>query len=55
MIVLIALVAGMVFWIAGWALGLKSFDAFMVCALFLLTAFAIRTAAPFVKRQLGRE
>ena len=32
MVVLVAFTVGMVWWVAAWALGVKSFDAFMVTA-----------------------
>jgi hypothetical protein len=55
MIVLVALVVGLVFWIVGWALGLGAFDSFLVTIALVTGAFAVRTAAPFVKSQLGRD
>jgi hypothetical protein len=51
---LIALTAGLVFWIAAWAFGIKSFDAFMLVVAIMVTAFAVRLITPFVKEQLGR-
>jgi hypothetical protein len=53
--ILVALTAGLVFWITAWAFGVKSFDAFMVVVLLLALAFAARLLMPFVRRQLGRE
>jgi len=52
MIVLVSLVAGLVFWIAGWALGIKAFDAFLVTLLLVVTAAAIRIAEPFIRENL---
>lgn len=40
--VLIAAVAGLIFWIVAWSLGAKSFDAFMLTALIFLIACAGR-------------
>jgi hypothetical protein len=53
--VLVALAVGLVFWISAWALGMKSFDAFMVTAGLTLAAATARIAAPFVARLRGRE
>ena len=33
MVILVALTVGLVCWVSAWALGVKSFDAFMVTAL----------------------
>jgi hypothetical protein len=54
-IVLVALVIGLVFWISAWAFGIGSFDAFMVTIALVVAAYAIRMLAPFVRQQLGRE
>jgi hypothetical protein len=53
--VLVALTVGLIIWIVAWTFGIKSFDAFMVVVLLLVTATAARIAAPFVRHQLGRE
>jgi hypothetical protein len=53
--VLVALTVGLVFWIAGWALGMKAFDAFMVTVALVVTAAAARMVSPFLKQVLGRE
>ena len=55
MIVLVALTVGLVFWIVAWAFGAKSFDAFMVVGLLVVSAAAVRAAMPFVNQLLGRE
>ena len=54
MIVLVAFTVGMVFWVAAWSFGVKSFDAFMVMALLTVTAAGIRMVMPFVNQMLGR-
>jgi hypothetical protein len=54
MSVLVALTVGMVFWIAAWAFGVKSFDAFMVTVALVVTAAAARLVAPFLRQLLGR-
>jgi hypothetical protein len=53
--ILVALTAGLVFWIAAWSFGIKAFDAFMVTALLVVVAAAARALTPFVKQLLGRE
>jgi hypothetical protein len=53
--VLIALTVGLVFWIVAWSFGIKAFDAFMVTALLVVLAAAVRMLMPFVKQLLGRE
>jgi Mn2+/Fe2+ NRAMP family transporter len=53
--ILIALTVGLVFWIVAWSFGIKAFDAFMVTALLVVSAAAVRMATPYVKQLLGRE
>ncbi len=36
--ILVALTVGLVWWVSAWALGIKSFDAFMLTALILVLA-----------------
>ena len=52
--ILVALTAGLVFWIVAWAFGIKALDAFLVVVAILVVAFAGRLVAPFVREQLGR-
>jgi len=52
--VLVALTAGLVVWIVGWAFGFKSFDAFMFTALVTLMAAAARIALPHAQRLMRR-
>lgn len=54
MMVLVALTAGLVVWIAGWAFGVKPFDAFMFTALVTLMAAAARIALPHAQRLMRR-
>jgi hypothetical protein len=54
MAVLIALTIGLVWWVSAWALGVKSFDAFMLTALIIVVAAAWYVAKPFVQSFLGR-
>jgi hypothetical protein len=55
MIVLVALVVGLVIWIAAWSFGLKSFDAFLVTLALVVGAATVRIAGPYVNQLLGRE
>ena len=55
MSILVALTVGLVFWIVAWSFGIKAFDAFMVTALLVVSAAAVRAITPFVKQLLGRE
>ncbi len=54
MIVLVTLTVGLVIWITGWALGIKSFDAFLFGALLTLMAAAVQIALPHVNRLMRR-
>ena len=54
MAVLIALTVGLVWWISAWALGIKSFDAFILTVLLVVGAAAWYVAKPFVQSFLGR-
>ena len=53
--VLVALVVGLVFWIAAWAFGMKAFDAFLVTMFLVISAAAARAIGPFIKKVLRRE
>jgi membrane protein implicated in regulation of membrane protease activity len=55
MIILVALTVGLVWWIAAWAFGIKSFDAFLLTAAIVVTAAAIVLVRPFVDQMRGRE
>jgi hypothetical protein len=55
MIILVALTVGMVWWIAAWAFGIKSVDAFLLTAAMVVGAAAIVLLRPFVDRMRGRE
>jgi hypothetical protein len=52
--VLWALLYGLAFWIAAWALGIKAFDAFLVTLLLVSVALAWRVTKPFVQSFLSR-
>ena len=54
MTILIALTIGLVWWVCAWALGVKSFDAFMVTALVVVIAAGWYVARPYVQSFLGR-
>jgi predicted PurR-regulated permease PerM len=49
--VLVALTVGLVVWIVLWALGVKSFDAFMITALLVVSAATARLAEPFIRER----
>jgi hypothetical protein len=53
--ILIALTIGLAWWVCGWALGVKSFDAFMVSALIVVIAATWYVARPYVHSFLGRD
>jgi predicted PurR-regulated permease PerM len=50
--VIVALTVGLVVWIVLWALGVKSFDAFMITILLVISAATARIAEPFVRDRL---
>ena len=49
----LALITGLVVWILGWALGLKSFDAFLITALIILVAASGRILSIFLPSRQG--
>ena len=53
--ILVALAAGLVFWISAWALGAKALDGFLVTVLFVLIAVTGRMLGPFVRQVTRRE
>jgi hypothetical protein len=53
--VLVALMVGLVFWIAAWAFGIKAFDAILVTVFLVVSAQAVHVVTPFVRKLLGRE
>ena len=55
MTILVALLVGLVWWIVGWALGMKSFDAFLITLAIVLAATTQHLFAPFLKQLMGRE
>lgn len=55
MIVYVTLVIGLVWWIAAWAFGIKSFDAFLLTAALVVGAAAYVMVKPFIDRVMGRE
>ena len=52
--ILVALTIGLVWWVCAWALGVKSFDAFMVTALIVVIAATWYVARPYLQSFLGR-
>ena len=55
MTILVALTIGLVWWIAAWAFGIKSFDAFLLTVALVVGAAAYTIAKPFLDQLLGRE
>ena len=55
MTILVALTIGLVWWVCAWALGVKSFDAFMVTGLIVVIAAAWYVVRPHLEAFLGRE
>ena len=53
--VYVALVVGLVWWIAAWAFGVKAFDAFLLTAFLVVGAAAYQLMKPFIDQMLGRE
>jgi hypothetical protein len=53
--ILVALLVGLVWWVAAWAFGVKAFDAFLLTAAIVVTATAAHLVAPFLNQLLGRE
>jgi hypothetical protein len=54
-IVFVALLVGLVWWIAAWAFGINSFDAFLLTAALVVGAAAYVIVKPFLDQMLGRE
>ncbi len=52
MAILVALTIGLVFWICGAALGIKSFDAFLVTMGLVMVGVVARLVTPFVRERL---
>ena len=52
--ILVALTIGLVWRVCAWALGVKSFDAFMVTALIVVIAATWYVARPYVQSFLSR-
>ena len=48
MTILLATLAGLVFWLVAWALGVKGFDALMVTILIVLGACAWHIFSPYL-------
>ena len=52
---LLTTIAGLVVWIVLWAIGVKSFDAFMLTVLMVLIAATARVFAPMFARNRGED
>ena len=46
--VLLTLIAGLVVWVVLWAIGAKSFDAFLITLVMLVVAAAMRLLVPYL-------
>jgi hypothetical protein len=55
MAVLVALTVGLVWWVAAWSFGLKSFDAFLLTVLIVVSAATFVIIKPFIDKLLGHE
>jgi hypothetical protein len=44
----LALIAGLIVWVVGWALGIKSFDAFLITILIVVVAASGRILSVFL-------
>ena len=54
MVILVALTIGLVWWVSAWALGVKSFDAFMVTAFIVVLAAAWYVMKPYLEAYIRR-
>jgi hypothetical protein len=54
LVVYVALVLGLVWWLAAWAFGIKAFDAFLLTAALVIGAAAYVIVKPFIDDMLGR-
>jgi hypothetical protein len=45
---LLTLIAGLVVWIVLWAIGVKSFDAFLITVAMVLVAATVRIISPYL-------
>ena len=54
MVILVALTIGLVWWVSAWALGIKSFDAFMLTALIVVLAAAWYVMKPYLEAYVRR-
>ena len=53
MVTLVALTIGLVAWIFFWAIGVKSFDSFLIMLVIFLPAAAWQVFSPGIKKMLG--
>ena len=51
--ILLTAIAGLVVWIVLWAIGVKSFDAFLITLLMVLVAGTARILVPFLPGRRG--
>jgi hypothetical protein len=55
MVILVALTVGLVWWVSAWALGVKSFDAFMLAALIVVLAAGWYVMKPHLDAYIRRQ
>ena len=53
MLLLLTTIAGLVIWIVLWAIGVKSFDAFLITILMVLLAAAWQLVSPYLPGDRG--
>jgi hypothetical protein len=53
MLLLLTTIAGLVIWIVLWAIGVKSFDAFLITLLMVLLAATWQLVAPYLPGSRG--
>jgi hypothetical protein len=52
---LLTLIAGLVIWIVLWAIGVKSFDAFLIPMLMVMIAVGVRIFSPYLPGNRSEE
>jgi hypothetical protein len=55
MLLLLTTIAGLVIWIVLWAIGVKSFDAFLITLLMVLLAATWKLVAPYLPGGRGAD
>jgi hypothetical protein len=55
MAILVTLTVGLIWWVAAWAFGINSFDAFLLTTAMVVAAAATVITKPFVDQMLGKD